>query len=65
MLTINPSTKLIPEYPRLELAQENLPGSLNIALIPFVKLVGCKHFEIKEDCPWMTINKKQNCQLNW
>jgi hypothetical protein len=31
-------------------------------IIPVIsKQVGCKNCEIKEDCPWMTINKKHNC----
>jgi hypothetical protein len=31
-------------------------------IIPLIsKLVGCKNCEIKEDCPWMTAGKKQNC----
>jgi hypothetical protein len=28
-------------------------------VIPIIsKLVGCKNCDIKEDCPWMTIKKK-------
>jgi hypothetical protein len=31
-------------------------------IIPLIsKLVGCKNCEIKEDCPWMTIDKQQSC----
>ena len=33
---------------------------IGFAVIPVVsKLVGCKNCEIKEDCPWMTIDKKE------
>jgi hypothetical protein len=33
---------------------------IGFVIIPFVsKLVGCKNCEIREDCPWMTIAKKE------
>jgi hypothetical protein len=33
---------------------------IGFVIIPLVsKLVGCKNCEIKEDCPWMTIAKKE------
>jgi hypothetical protein len=33
---------------------------IGFVIIPVIsKLVGCKNCEIKEDCPWMTINKKE------
>lgn len=33
---------------------------IGFVIIPVVsKLVGCKNCDIKEDCPWMTINKKE------
>jgi len=35
---------------------------IGFVIIPAIsKLVGCKNCEIKEDCPWMTTNKKHNC----
>lgn len=37
----------------------SIVGFLIIPLIS--KLVGCKNCEIKEDCPWMTINKQHSC----
>ena len=37
----------------------SLVGFIIIPLIS--KQVGCKNCELKEDCPWMTINKKHNC----
>lgn len=33
---------------------------IGFVIIPVIsKLVGCKNCEIKEDCPWMAINKKE------
>jgi hypothetical protein len=33
---------------------------IGFIVIPIIsKLVGCKNCEIKEDCPWMTITKKE------
>jgi hypothetical protein len=35
---------------------------IGFLIIPLIsKLVGCKNCEIKEDCPWMTINKQHSC----
>jgi len=39
---------------------------IGFVIIPLIsKLVGCKNCEIKDDCPWMTMNKseKQNNHL--
>ena len=42
----------------------NLYLAISFALIGFIvipaisKLVGCRNCEIKEDCPWMAVNKK-------
>lgn len=37
----------------------SITGFLIIPLIS--KFVGCKNCEIKEDCPWMAINKRHSC----
>lgn len=35
---------------------------IGFIIIPLIsKFVGCKNCEIKEDCPWMTINKQHSC----
>lgn len=47
-----------------QFSKEILALAISFSLIGFViipiisKLVGCKNCEIKEDCPWMAINKK-------
>ena len=35
---------------------------IGFLIIPLIsKFAGCKNCEIKEDCPWMTINKRHSC----
>jgi hypothetical protein len=35
---------------------------IGFGIIPLIsKLVGCKSCKIKEDCPWMTMNRKHSC----
>jgi hypothetical protein len=35
---------------------------IGFLIIPLIsKLAGCKNCAIKEDCPWMTINKQHSC----
>lgn len=35
---------------------------IGFLIIPLIsKFVGCKNCEIKDDCPWMTINKQHTC----
>jgi hypothetical protein len=53
---------LIAHYTKEVLILTIIFSLTGFIIIPVIsKLVGCKNCEIKEDCPWMTINKRHNC----
>lgn len=53
---------LITDYTLRVLILTIIFSLVGFIIIPLIsKLVGCKNCEIKEDCPWMTINKQQSC----
>jgi hypothetical protein len=53
---------LITQYSVKVLVLMIIFSIIGFLIIPLIsKLVGCKNCEIKEDCPWMTINKQHNC----
>jgi hypothetical protein len=50
---------LITRFTKEELVLTILFSVIGFIIIPLIsKLVGCKNCEIKEDCPWMNVNKK-------
>jgi len=53
---------LITDYTVKVLILTIIFSLIGFIIIPLIsKLVGCKNCEIKEDCPWMTINKQHSC----
>jgi hypothetical protein len=53
---------LITQYSNKVLTLMILFSIIGFLIIPLIsKFVGCKNCEIKEDCPWMTINKQHSC----
>ena len=53
---------LITEFTIKVFAMIIIFSIIGFIVIPLIsKLVGCKNCEIKEDCPWMTLNKPHVC----
>jgi hypothetical protein len=53
---------LIKDYTPEVLMLTIIFSLVGFIIIPAIsKLVGCKNCDIKEECPWMTVNKKRNC----
>jgi hypothetical protein len=53
---------LITDYSAQVLILTIIFSIIGFVVIPIIsKLVGCKNCEIKDDCPWMTINKQHSC----
>jgi len=53
---------LIADYSAQILFLTIIFSVIGFIIIPLIsKLVGCKNCEIKDDCPWMTINKHHSC----
>jgi hypothetical protein len=50
---------LLTHFTKVVLIQTIIFSVIGFLIIPLIsKLVGCKNCDIKDDCPWMTINKK-------
>jgi hypothetical protein len=53
---------LITDYSTQILILTIIFSVIGFIIIPLIsRLVGCKNCEIKDDCPWMTINKQHSC----
>jgi len=53
---------LITQYSVKVLVLMIIFSIIGFLIIPLIsKFVGCKNCEIKEDCPWMTLNKQHSC----
>jgi hypothetical protein len=53
---------LITNYSSKVLVLIIIFSTIGFLVIPLIsKLAGCKNCEIKDDCPWMTVNKQHSC----